>query len=304
MLCCLLWWLGQASWACHIQIYPYLYFLNSPQELNLAIFPQQTCPASMAHKLLALIQQQNGAIKTKYLLAALKSSFSSQDNEGPSNALSITPDQIEIHPLATYLATQYNLKANIVISNLRLLDQRTWLGSFQTLHIDSPALDKNGVLSLGENNLKLTYFPAPANSSPPQTLWLSAKLQERQKVLVAQVNIAPGQRLNAAMFNLQEMPVDHLGHYFTTLENLNYFKTNKALAKNTILKQQDLTAEPLVRPSLPVTAIIEQGRLKMKNTAIPRSIGHWGDTISLEVGAQKKIVAGKVIGPNRVLIQL
>ena len=303
ILCGLLWFLGQTSWACKIQIYPYLYYLNSPQELNSAVFHQHDCPTSVTAKILELLTQQDGIIKTKHLTAALSPGLLALNNVGH---IIIAPDQLEIQALGNVLDAHGSLNSTQVITNLRFIDQRRWLGSFRPIEIDLTSLRKDGELVLGEKHFKITYSSSPSSSSlgSSQITWLDGKLQEKQQVLVAQTNIAPGQDLTPEMFTVMEIAVDHPAHYFTLLENLIYFKANKALAKKSILKQQDLTARPLVRPALPVTAIIEQGNLRMKNTAHPRSVGCWGDVISLEVGGQKKIVAGKVIGLNKVLVQL
>ena len=301
MLCGLLWFLGQSCWACKIQIYPYLYYLNSPQELNWAVFPQHDCAKDITSKLLKLLQQQEGVVKTKHLVAALPAN--------PAESITIFPEQVEIQSITAALTAQEDFGPTLIFNGLRFSDQRPWLGSYQKIQIDLSSLKKDNVIRLGEKQIKLTYFPIPPRASalsgsPAQILWLNARLQEKQKVLVAQENIGPGQKLNPQQFKWAEVALDQPVHYVTTLENLIYYKANKALAKNSILKQQDLIPEQLVRPSLPVTAIIEHGQLKMKNTAIARHGGSWGDTISLEVGVNKKIVAGKVIGPNKVLVQL
>ena len=278
--------------SCTIQIYPYVYYLNSASQLNLQVFPQQTCPAEIAQKVLALLQQQAGTIKTKHLYAALPPDLNS--------ALAITPAEIHLQKLNTVLNQSLNLPEHLQINELRFTDGRTYLGSFKPL---TTSLEN---LNLGEKNLKLTYTPSSplASSSPDKSTWVTGKLQQLQKVLVAQTDIAPQESLNPKMFTSREQAVDQPGRYFTNVEQLSFFKANKALAKNTILKQQDVSAETLVKPQIPAAAIIQQGHLTIKNMAYPRTAGKWGDLVTLEVGQDKKLIQGKVIGHQKVLVQL
>ena len=298
VLCGSLWFFGQSGWACQVEVYPYLYYLNSPQEFNQGIFPQHDCPVAITHKLLSLIQQQAGTIKAKHLQAALPSKLSEDEKE----TISIIPAEISITSLAQVILEQGPFKDVHVISHLNSTASKKWCGSYRPIEIDFTSLFSDGSVSLGEKNFKLTYYPTTTSS--PQTLWMQGKVQEQQKILAAQSSIAAGQKLDPTMFRPVEIPVDHPAHYVSEASHLIYFKANKALAKDALLKQQDLTAEILVRPLLPVTAIIQQGQVTMKNNAIARGTGRWGDTISVEVGHAKKVVAGKVIGPNKVLIQI
>jgi len=275
---------------CQMEIRPYLYCLSNAPTLDQQIFTQQTCPAELAQKVLALIQQQTGTIKTKHLTAALPPS---------SIAFTITPAEVHVAQLSTYLKQYLGLPAHLQINELRLTDGRAYLASQQPL---TAYLENH---NLGEKNIKLQFSPAAPSNAPstPHTVWAVGKLQQIQKVLVAAQDIAPQDSLHARMFTLQEKAVDQPANYFTQVEQLPFFKTNKALAKNTILKRQDVGPEVLVKAAVPVAAIIQQGRLYLKNSAYPRTSGKWGDLITLEVGPAKKLVQGKVIGPQKVLLQ-
>ena len=89
----------------------------------------------------------------------------------------------------------------------------------------------------------------------------------------------------------------------TTLDNINFYKTNKTIVQNAVVSNMDLQAVNLINFGTPVNVTLKNDNIALQRTAMPLRSARFGETIELK-GPNNKNIAGKVVDFNKVVIEL
>jgi flagella basal body P-ring formation protein FlgA len=279
---------------CEINLYPKIYHTSNWSEIGTPdVIKHSNCPFGIQSRVLSLLSNINGKVQTRHLSWVL----TEEQSEYP---ISINPSEIEIYPLLDLLRGQIKQDSQWVWKNLTLTSGKKVLG-----------LEKDEIVTLscqscqdtGEKNIQIKIFHL--NNKSGRTEWLNVKLHVKTKVLTALVSLVPTQEgMRPDNFEWKIIDDPRPEQYYTNLSQLMFYKLNKALAPGAPLRNIDLIPMTLVTPGVPAQVHIIQDSFNISNTAIPTRSGQFGEVIPLRVEKGNRIIQGKVIDFNKVLVEI
>ena len=92
--------------------------------------------------------------------------------------------------------------------------------------------------------------------------------------------------------------------YFKKFDEIMFYKPTRILKKGSPLLKRDLIPIKLVRSFTPVKIILSNKGINLTGIAIAKKSGHFGEIIPLKNKKGKRILFGKVIGFNKVKIEI
>ena len=124
------------------------------------------------------------------------------------------------------------------------------------------------------------------------------------KVVKAKRSISFQQKnLNANDFYLDDVMTMTPDNVVTTLENIQFYKSNKTILQNAVVSNLDLQAINLVNYGTPVKVELKNEYIALQKIAMPIRSARFGETVELK-GPNNKNISGKVIDFNKVVIEL
>ena len=105
---------------------------------------------------------------------------------------------------------------------------------------------------------------------------------------------------------LKEEYVEAIPHtdLVNEVNNLSFYKTNKPIKNGELLRLSDLNAVSLVKAGLKTDVILENQVVRIKTSGISRNNGAIGELVEVYHAQKNKKYQGKVIGVNKVLVEL
>lgn len=105
---------------------------------------------------------------------------------------------------------------------------------------------------------------------------------------------------------LKEEYVEPIPHteLVTNLDQIKFYKTNKPIKAGELLKLSDLNAVNLVKAGFKTEVVLENAMVRIKTQGISRRNGTLGDQVEVFHQQKNKKYLGKVIGHNKVLVEL
>lgn len=217
--------------------------------------------------------------------------------EGLSN-ISLNPSTIRVRKLEEIVQSRLNLSSSKKIEFI----QQQFPSEFYSLENDEfLEVHCSNCSKSGVRNVKITK----TNGIKRSVFWAKAKVLSSVKVFVAKNNIQLDfNGINNNDFEIKQIFVHNPNDVFSKDKKLPFFRLNKSITKGHVILSSDLTPIQLVRHGNPVKVSVRNSFLHMNLLATPLSSGKFGETIRLKNRKSKKIFFGKVIGLNKVKVEL
>lgn len=273
-----------SSAACEFNVAETIYIYGESNSLK---FDSKNCKASEVDLVINVLKDAEGSINTKQLrrITGIKN-------------LTLKPHTIRVRSLEQVIHSRLSLSND---SKLVILDQNVPTDFFLFKNDQFLEASCSNCNQAGITNIKLSK----TNGTDKQTVWMKAKLMKAVEALVSNHKanldfngIYPKTFSKKTVFTLTPNEV------VTSNVNLTFYRLNKSIPKDHILKRNEITPVQLVKYGTPTKVIIDSPNLKMSTTAMPLSQGNFGDTIKLKNTKSNKIFLGKIIDKNTVKVEL
>lgn len=268
---------------CNINFSSFIYRYKNAK--NVDLIKNSTCNDEIKNEILTYISNVEGKVLTPIL--------SKQLSEKYSIDIFINPEIINVIDLKNEITKYLNINENEKIFNLKSLNNSSSVQSDS----DEINFSCENCNFPGQHNLKIEINQ--------QSFWFNFEIKKEYLVWIATQDIAPfSDNLNPNNF-IQKTIYD-IGNknFFQNLTTLKFYKTNKQIKADQPLLISQLSPISLVRPGKKVSLIIKGKSLSIKNHAISKQSGNYGDYIELQnINSNKKFMA-KVSDFNTAEIEL
>ena len=282
---------------CHLTVAPKILFLKKAKKLSQVseiVKKSSFCNKGEIAMALDVLWRLDGKITSEHFNRLVR-------EEGWKKAIQLEPKVIEIFHLDNLVRDRVSLKGNL------RLDRVSVIGAVYAIAIDGLSdleLQCHGCHSTGSKNLSIVYS-GPFHQGYQKNVWATIKILEMKRVVIVNEDIGPFVRDGIQNYvKLISRVLEKSHRYLNTVTNLEYFNVNKHIKKGTLLKRSDLTPRKIVKAGKPTKVIINQGGLKIQAEAIARQSGRYGEFVNLYNPKSRKKIRAKVIGFNKVKVDL
>ena len=222
------------------------------------------------------------------------------DNFIGHEELTLTPDNINVYQAEDLISKKLKLRADQKLFDLKLIAANKvlfWSNSASvTLYCNDCQGPGNRYLTISFRN-PITLVKIRYN--------LEATLKVKIKVLKATNTISILSR-DEFRHNMKESFIytDTPSNYFFDVDKLSFYRLNKNFPQGKALETVDLAAKYLVKIGSSTGVTFNSGTLKLTTKAIAKKAGKFGEVIDLYNPTTKKNIVGKVIGFNKVAVEL
>lgn len=278
---------------CEVELFSKIYRMNANQALLARdLVKDSTCSPEISNKLAMLVTNSEGVVGSDFLKTELQKDF-------PDLDISFTNKKLSLMDLNSTLKDQLLPNSNLFFSQARSLNGVSTLGLTEGEQINAVC---DSCQNFGEKSIKVNISNVVSNTT--KTLWFVSKVMAKVKVVKAKRNISFQQKtLNANDFYFEEVMTASPENALTTLENIEFYKSNKTIVQNAVVSNLDLQAVNLVNYGTPVSITLVSKNISLQKTAMPLRSARFGEMIELK-GPNNKNIAGKVVDFNKVVIEI
>ena len=285
--------LNAFSEECSIELFTKVYRLDQNQTLQSKdVIRKSDCPVEINNKLTSFISNSQGTVGADLLKRELHKDFPTLDIQFPTKKLSFLE-------LNTTLRDQLVPGSNLYFTQARSLNNLTSVGLVEGETLQAVC---DSCQSFGEKNVKLNIISVADNTS--RTIWFASKIMAKLKVVKAKRSISFQQKaLDANDFYIDEVLTLTPDNALTTLDNIHFYKSNRTLLQGAVVSNMDLQPVNLINFGTPVNVKLKAKNNSFHKSAMPVRYARFGETVELR-GPNNKLIAGKVIDYNKVVIEL
>ncbi len=280
--------------SCSIELFSKIYRLENNQTLSSSeIISSSSCDSVIIAKISQIISNSNGSVGADFLKRELHKEF-------PETNLDILPRKLSLLELNSVLRDQLTSESNLYFFDSKSLNG---LKSLSLVEGEQVKATCENCMSSGEKNIKIDIANPIKNSL--RTLWFSSKVLTKINVFKAKRTLSFQEKhLNKDDFYADEIYVLNPDNVLTSLENIHFFKPNKTIIQGTSIFNTDLQATNLVNYGTPVNVTMKNQNISLQKMAMPSRSALFGDIIELKNPNNNKIISGRVIDYNKVVIEL
>lgn len=286
-------WTASAE-ACRVDMFAKIYKLDPHQSLNTNDIVQKTdCDSAVSQKLAQIIANSTGTVGIDFLKRELIKDF-------PELLIEISPRKLSIMELNSTLRDQLSAGSNLYFLDTKSLNGIKTLGLIEGEQLRTTC---ESCSSFGEKNLKIDIVNPVSTSM--RTLWFSSRIMAKIKVFKAKRNLSFQQRhLEKTDFYEDEIYTGSPENVVTSIDNIHFYKANRTIVQGSAVSNLDLQAVNLINFGTPVNVLLKSQNINLQRTAMPVRSAQFGETIELRNPNNNKIIAGKVVDYNKVVIEL
>lgn len=279
---------------CSIDLFPELVFVDSSlKDISTSeVFERNDCSKSISKRVLEILIGTSGRVPAKYLNQRLKETHQSA-------TINLHPASIQISKISSKLKGYF--KNDLDFKKVKSMDGKKLIKVSQGEKINFKC---NKCEETGNTSLAMILTDAISGESRRYNF--SANISKSFNALVAKNDLSPFQNLGdlAEQFELGRVSDNASSNYFKNKEKLKYYKLNKSIKRGASLKFSDLSPKTLVRAGSTINVKLSAKTLMISTKAQAQKSGKFGDVIELRNPKTKKIITGKVQGPNMVVVEL
>lgn len=279
---------------CSVQMFSKVYRLETNQPLTSSdIIQTSDCDPLILNKISTLISNSSGTVGADFLKRETSKDFVDVN-------INITPRKTSLLELNSTMRDQLTSGTNLYFLDTKSLNGLRTLGLIEGEQLK---INCESCSTFGEKNIKLDIANPLTNST--RALWFTSKIMAKIKVFKAKRSLSFQQKhLEATDFYEDEIYSMNPDNVVTTLDNIHFYKANKTIIQGAVVSNMDLQPVNLVNFGTPVSVILKNQNINLSRKAIPIRSAMFGETIELKNPGNNKIIAGKVIDYNKVVIEL
>jgi len=282
-----------AGESCFIKTFPKLWTIEgtSPSQISNAI-KKSNCSQKAKKAFLHFILTRKGNIHSSLIEREI--------NQELKVKAKISPRKISINSLNTALKEKFSHSENWFFKKIKLNSQKKVLGLSKHKQI---LFHCNQCEFSGTKNIKLIIQDPIKNTNIQE--WAQAEIKVRVTAFTANGDFnVNNSALSRNMFKKRYVYVSSPEKLFTNEKGLNFYKLNKPLKRGQPLLFSDLTSVNLVQSGRPTKIILNHNSLKISSQAMPMRSGKFGEIIQLRHLKTRKVIIGKIVDFNKVMVEL
>lgn len=276
-----------ASLACEVRLSSRVLVTTAPVADAWPLGSENCSPAQL-QTVHALIQEQNGDIPLARLQAAV----------GEAINLRSVSTHIRLENINAIIRTQFNQTQDTQASINPLYQQAV-------IELPVDAELKTTCHPCRFENDEQIRLTVKTFGQQPQDLVYDAKFTRMVDAYRLKRTL-PAFTTHIDQNNLEKVrvPESTMNKYFTDIDKLNFYKTNKSLRAGELLRTSDFVAQTLVKAGDRVELIFENSLIKVKSHAMSRQNGGLGDSVEVWNQANGRKHRGRIVEQGKVLIEL
>ena len=280
--------------SCKFELFSKIYKVEPNLQLNSNdIIKESSCEINVSLKLSQIISNSSGTTGTDFLKKELEKEFLNYEIE-------IIPKKLSLFELNIAFRDQLMVNGNFFFDNTKSLNAIRSIGLTEGEQLKIYCESCN---SLGEKNVKIDITNILKNST--RTLWFSTQAMAKVKVFKAKRTLSFQQKnLQPEDFYSEEIFTTNPDNAVTSISDINFYKPNRTILQGTTVSNLDLQPVNLINFGTPVTVILKTQNIYLQRKAMPLRSAQLGETVELKNPNSNKIMAGKVIDYNKVVIEL
>jgi len=280
---------------CTINSYSKIYFQQEISKKNLSrLIKKSNCSKKINLAFLNLMRKSHGVFSTSHLQRIY---FPQSKNF----KVTIKPEKIHLRSLNHLISTELDSTGSYFPTNTKYRGKKRLilLTKSQSIELICSKCEtlgrKNIILNITDNQLKRS-----------EKIWIKTTIKTKVKAFVSNINFSysSGNKISAEQFKEKDIETDSPENIFSAIDKIHFFKLTHPIKKNHPLKIQDLTPKRLVRAFSPVKIFLKSKTIQLSGIAIAKTSGRFGESITLENKKSRRTLIGKVVGLNKVEIEL
>lgn len=277
------------AFACEVQL-PHQLIIFNEDNSGQSAYLSKNCAAEITNDLHQIVSKLEGRVAS-YQLKEMMSAC--------GHAVDIGPPSINIHQFKTMVRNQLPLPAGIQVKATQSINMA---GSLALAAGDKVEISCSSCLYGSQQTLNVAIIGFDGSK---KNFFARADFRKMVKAYRLNSPLPSFSSLDKASL-LNEEYIESIPHtdLITDMDSLKFYKTNKPLRTGEILKRADLNAINLVKAGLKTDVILENEMVRIKTSGISRSNGTIGDLVEVFHPQKNKKYQGKVIGVNKVLVEL
>jgi flagella basal body P-ring formation protein FlgA len=279
---------------CSLELFSKVYRLENNQTLNSSdIVHTSTCESSVLTKISLIISNSSGTVGADFLKREIAKDFQNLN-------IDITPRKLSLLEFNSSLRDQLTSGSNLYFIDSKSLNGLRTIGLTEGEQIKANC---ESCSNFGEKNIKIDITNPLSNSV--RTLWFSSKIMAKIKVFKAKRNLSFQQKhLEADDFYADEIYSINPDNVLTALDNIVFYKANRTILQGSAVSNLDIQPVNLINFGTPVNVVLKNQNINLQRTAMPSRSALFGEVIELRNPNNNKIIAGKVVDYNKVVIEL
>lgn len=279
---------------CSVELFSKVYRLEVNQTLSSRdIIKTTDCDNAVAEKISQIISNSSGSVGSDFLKRELAKDF-------PGTDINFTPRKLSLLELNLTLRDQLTAGTNLYFLDSKSLNGIKSMGLIESEQVKVYCESCN---SFGEKNVKIDITNPLSGTT--RTLWFSTKIMAKIKVFKAKRNLSFQQKhLENSDFYEDNIFTSTPDNVVTSMENIHFYKANRTILQGATLSGLDLHPVNLVTFGTPVNVVLKNQNINLQRTAMPIKSALFGEIIELKNPNNNKIIAGKVVDYNKVVIEL
>jgi flagella basal body P-ring formation protein FlgA len=280
--------------SCKIELFSKIYKLEPSRQLNANdIIKEGNCEKNISVRLSQIISNSSGTMGIDFLKREIEKEFANYKIE-------ITPRKISLFELNLVLRDQLMVNGNFFFNNTKSLNAVASIGLTEGEQLKVYCESCN---NLGEKNVKIDIINSLESST--RTLWFTTQAMAKIKVFKAKRNLSFQQKnLLKEDFYSEEIFTSNPDNALTSINDINFYKSNRTILQGSTVSNFDLQPVNLINFGTPVTVILMSQNIYLQKKAMPQRSAQFGETVELINPNSHKIISGKVVDYNKVVIEL
>lgn len=210
----------------------------------------------------------------------------------------LSPQKISYYNLTEIANEKLSIPADTKLFEVNFISNRKVL---PLDNLNQLSLNCSTCLSAGSKNISLNI----KRDDRQETEWLTANMKTKMETLVAARSISVNYRpLEKSDFKIQYNYVNGPEQIFTDPEQLKFYQLSRRIEGGEQLTRQHLAPVLLVSPGTEVNTLLVSDGIKLEGRATAVNGGHLGERIRLRHSRTNRILNGKVVDFNQVVLNL
>ncbi len=275
---------------CSIETEQNIFFIKSKEPLN--FIRKSHCASEIKREFNNFIQSSNGLMRSSDVERILSEKFHS--------SIKISPLRINVHDIEKSIKTHMSLPKDRKFQELKILGKKRLLLSGKNIEMK---INCHNCHSLGEKQIKLEFIDKTKNSI--LTAWIKGKILEKTWAVISKKTLPFNNRpLSEKDFLIKHIYTSKPENFFSQTNKIRFYKANKNIQKDSLLRRSDVTPVKLVTPNMLTDVTYLKNNLFLRTKARPTRAGYHGDIIQLKRHKNNSIIVGKVIDHGKVIIEI
>lgn len=277
-----------ANGTCHMNSSSRIVLVDTKKLAFNDIASAENCSTDSQIRFLEMISSGSGTLRADMI------------RENFPEKVKITPRLIRIDTLSSILGNRYSTFDKWVWTDIKFVSGKSAIKMTQTEKLD---FNCDFCKNLGNKSINMVIVD-PIKSTN-RTEWFNASLKVEAIALVSNADIqVTMDGLNPGVFEEKKVLTSKPENFFTNKSKLVFYKLTRPMQKGETLMFNHITPANLVQQGRAVTVVLSNTTMNLSGKALPLSNGKIGEIIQLRNPKSKKVMVGKVIDFNKVVIEL